>query len=524
MKPPRPLLNIELFEDRLLPSTAIFESSNTSPILTPITTEVSAWHNWKAIFTEANDGGTAASLHPTYQHLNNITPAKATANEDSVPISNDSANLAVASANLDTVSDSNNNTSSAPTASNDNTVADSNNNTTSAPSTGNDNTVSSQDDNASTIQASGNENAIPASYNNANSANGVLNQTGTNEPEHLFGSTNTYSDNEWSGEMTGNWNSGLPQKSDYNTVTAPISLNDSLNENSAPVSIFTPQPISVVVVFNFNFSDFRSAAMDGHLPPWFSHNNQPSYSVQFDELNNPGPSAARNDIVAPSDPASDAAVDIDATSSQSPAEPVAPVSTPTQGVFLVSLSTQLNAGLSLNFEQAPSAEQHSQSEITLAAISLISNQSAYSLPASPLLPPTYSTSAFDTNLPTISPNRSSSSVKAPAQVRFASESSDLQSTLSPIEIAPPSGEPVAGVIGLNAADLDERVANVLSSISSLGAEITVELGQPEAYTWLVAAGLLSVGAGYSAWVNRKSQRVALTSLVKKSLSSWEGGI
>jgi hypothetical protein len=309
------------------------------------------------------------------------------------------------------------------------------------------------------------------------------------------------------------------------TVANVVYLNTAANLNAVPIEVITLQ-LTDGWFGNYLIGTITIQSVLDVLPQRLTPaDNYEDQTPPADPLN------GYPDPAAPIKSVSTTASDTNTTEPQEVSAPVSPPSDPaastastTPGVLLASPWSQQGKSAAIVSAQPSATESRLFSEMTLAAVSLASPQGLSLIPSTQSLMTPYLTSANFSNLPTNKLNNTSTVVNAPAHTRFTPEAADLQSSLSPIEVNAPTGDPVDGVIVLNAMDLDERVSNVLSSISSLSAEITVELGQPDAYTWLVAAGLLSVGAGYSAWINRKSKRVQLTLFGKRSLGSWEGGI
>jgi len=329
-----------------------------------------------------------------------------------------------------------------------------------------------------------------------------------------------------------------------NLESSDRTLNNSFfhseaSNNLASDGISSPQPLageasspqSVIVVLiglegdGLNrFSDFRNVAdsSDGQWPPWFNHDYQTSGINPPDGTNSSDPpsgsvgdnSSSQADSVAP--------LEVAAPSSP-PAPPSAPASAPsTPEQFLASISPQSGGGQSTISEQLPPSEQHILSEITLAAVSLMGSQAAPSTPMLPTVVIPSPNSATELLLPSPTVDRTTVRVKAPTPVPVKEVAETVIAPLPPIEIHAPTGVPVAGAIGLDAVELDARVSRVMASISNLGEELTEELEQPEAYAWLVAAGLLSFGAGYVVWINQKSQRVVGFPFGRGSLGVWEG--
>ncbi len=317
----------------------------------------------------------------------------------------------------------------------------------------------------------------------------------------------------------------------WNLESSDSTLNNSFfhseaSNNLASDGISSPQDLNGLDGDGLNrFSDFRNVAdsadsPDGQWPPWFNHDYQASGINPPDGTNSSDPpsgsvgddSSSQADSVAP--------LEVAAPSSPPSSAPASVPSTPEQ--FLASISPQSGGGQSTISEQLPPSEQHILSEITLAAVSLMGSQAT---PSTPMLPPVviaFPNSATELLLPSPTVDRTTLRVKAPTPVPVKEVAETVLAPLPPIEIHAPTGVPVTGAISLDAAELDARVSRVLASISSLSAELTEELEQPEAYAWLVAAGLLSLGAGYVVWTNQKSQRVVGFPFGRGSLGVWEG--
>jgi hypothetical protein len=449
MKTPRHMLNIELFEDRLLPSSLALDGLSASVVLPSYTSDITPW-----------DYRTAA-------------PSGAENSFGTIPISHNAGGNALTQVtNSDSFS------------------------------------------------------AIPISTSNANSLVNADGASGANDFDRYRIATNTNNGSEPTEYQTpGIRNNSAFVGPDGTTSSPPVSLNDALNGNTISNPYYAPQPVTIVLVISFDEPGSVSDSVEERLPPWLSHDGQLSLTDLLDEMPDPVSPPDRNDLAVSPEVASDSPADPATTGSPQPSEPAAAATTTAPGLFVVPLSQQLIATASLSSEQASLSEQHSISETTLAAVSLVSNQNSPSVPSSLPLLPAYSVFVNATSLPSIALNRGSLSAKTPVQVRVVEAAAqDLKSPLTPIEVNVPNGSPIAGEIGLNASDLDERVSRVLASISSLGEDITLELEQPDAYAWLVAAGLLSVGAGYTVWVNRKSQPTGRLFFRRRSLGSWEGSI
>jgi hypothetical protein len=478
MNPPRPSLNIEIFEDRLLPST--FAIGGIDPLSTIPTHsfQVSIWHQQDATPSDFGRHGIA--------------------------VTNPSAN---------------------PNSSSDFQGVDDGPKGPVAWTSSNPNSVSDFQDQATN---SGDVSSPVTSSTNLNSVSG----SDGNTPQSVWGgSPVTAPSTTTPGSVS------LPeQPSSNNLATGGVSEPQPLTGG-----VSSPQPLSggsvVVLIRSYDFHSVLDS-QDGRAPPWFNHDNQFSGMNSPDGMNGAGlpwdragyANSSQDDSVAPSEVA--------APSSTPPSEPasVQPPSVPVSAqplpepapasvtplILLVSTAPQQNVGQASISEQLAQTEPHILAEITLAAVSLMGSQVVLSIPMSPTVVGSYPTSATELSLPSAAVDRSILRVKAPTPIPSTETASTSPTLLSPIEIHAPNGVPVVGAIGLNAAELDERVSRVLASISNLGLELAEELEQPGAYTWLVAAGLLSVGAGYAAWSNQKSRRVAHFPIGRGSIGVWEG--
>ncbi len=252
--------------------------------------------------------------------------------------------------------------------------------------------------------------------------------------------------------------------------------------------------------------------------PGFNHLGQLPTSDPLDGPVAVDPGGLKEPVSAPTDLKSVTTTDAETSSTTSSSDPVA--ASPTiPGILLVSNMQQSLANISSVYAQPPGTDSHLLSEMTLAAVSLPS------MPGMPVTQPLVAaniTSLNALNVPSRVLTPTSVNVTATSPTRFAQENSDPTTTQTPVEMTAPAGPTLPGVIGLDEESLNERVSQVLSSVSALGAEFTSELEKPEGYTWLVAAGLLSIGAGYTAWTNRKAQRLARISIDRRSLGFWEG--
>jgi hypothetical protein len=281
----------------------------------------------------------------------------------------------------------------------------------------------------------------------------------------------------------------------------------------------------VEITWNFNAPSASDSANVNSPPPIASQDDQTSGANDPVGMNDSGPFPGRVDYVSPAQAFSMAPTEVVAPSSptQSPPSSSASASTSgTPGLLLISTSLPQTNGQSIISEQLTQTESHILANVTLAAVSLMGPQAASSVSVLPTVLSANPSSAIEPTLHSATLDRTPLKVKAPASVAVTESTEASFATSTPIEIAAPNGAPVVGVIGLDTAELDGRVSRVLSSISDLGIELAEELGQPEAYAWLVAAGLLSVGAGYAAWNNQKSRQVAHFPLGRGSITGWEG--
>jgi hypothetical protein len=92
-------------------------------------------------------------------------------------------------------------------------------------------------------------------------------------------------------------------------------------------------------------------------------------------------------------------------------------------------------------------------------------------------------------------------------------------TFAPIEVSIPPA--VARLFGLDEQELDTRISQILSDISNLGEEWTLGLERAEPIAWLVTAGLLTAGAGYTLWVNQKRRPMIRFPLSRGTMTPWE---
>jgi hypothetical protein len=440
MSPPRPLLNIEMFEDRLLPSSFAIGGIDPTATFPTNTFHVSNWHQLDATASDSGREASFISQSPANPNSTSHFQDQATPSEDTA--------FPILSSKMNYVGFSQ----------------------------------------GSSLQS------FRDSFRNLESSDATLNNL-------LFNSE----------ASTNNLQPG--------GVSSPQPV---LGEASFP------QPVIVVVIglggdgLN-RFSDFRNVAdsPDGQWPPWFNHDYETSGINPPDGTNSSDPPSGSVGDNGSSQADSVAPLEVAAPSSPPPSAPASAPSTPEQ--FLASISPQPSGGQSTIFGQLPPSEQHILSEITLAAVSLMGSQAA---PSTPMLPPVVIASPGSTTelpLPSATADRTTLRVKAPTPVPVKEMAEVvLEAPLPPIEIHAPSGVPVTGAVGLDADELDARVSRVLASISNLGVELTEELEQPEAYAWLVAAGLLSLGAGYVVWTNQKSQRVVGFPYCRGSLGVWEG--
>jgi hypothetical protein len=235
------------------------------------------------------------------------------------------------------------------------------------------------------------------------------------------------------------------------------------------------------------------------------------------------PGGLKEPVSAPTDLKLATTPGVETSSATSSSDPIA-ASTTTPGILLVSSMQQSSANISSTYAQPPGTDSHLLSEMTMAAVSLQGLQGMPGMPVTQPLMAAYFTPSSALNIPSRALTPTSVNVNATNPIRFTGENSDLATLQTPVEVAAPAGATLTGVINLDEEALNERVSQVLSSVAALGAEFTSELEKPEGYTWLVAAGLLSVGAGYTAWANRKAQRSARISIDRRSLGSWEGAI
>jgi hypothetical protein len=259
----------------------------------------------------------------------------------------------------------------------------------------------------------------------------------------------------------------------------------------------------------------------GRQPLWLTNRDNPNWDLSpFEGPNLPASLQAR---------ASDASA-LPESSNTSNDTSNAPPSSPADGgpnfgltSFLLQTTSapQSPVGQVSSSEQQIATEPHLVSEITLAAVSQLVPPvgSMSSVPAT--LPPVYPTSSLEVNLPLAVVDRSpirAKVVRAAALVE--TYSSELASTAS-VEIQAAPGIPVAGAFGLDAAELDGSISRVFSTISTIGRDLVEELEQPETYSWLAAAGLLTLGAGYAAWSNRGIKQANAFPTGRGSLSTWQ---
>jgi hypothetical protein len=189
--------------------------------------------------------------------------------------------------------------------------------------------------------------------------------------------------------------------------------------------------------------------------------------------------------------------------------------------LLAVIPIQQGTGQSVVAEQSSQADSHLLSEITIAAISLAGTQPINTYPALTLVS-SYPTTSVDFQLPSVNVVRSSAKAKPASAAVVAAESVADAPTLAAAEVNAPSALPVPGSVAIDAEELDDRIARVFAAISSLGFELVEELERPDAYGWLAAAGLLSVGAGYAAMRNKKSLHVQQYANVRSASGVWEG--
>lgn len=336
------------------------------------------------------------------------------------------------------------------------------------------------------------------------------------------GSTNLNFNNDFLNQATGNAE---------NTFSANGGLVDGFHDNFQQAANYLlnagssfSQPITIIgfggeLIIVFSNPPAVANSPDGRWSPWSDHDNQTSTPNPSGGLNGPGllseiAGDGGADVVAP--------FPVPGLLLQSSLELAAlPNSSSEQS--LAAASQQSGGGQSPISEQLPQFESHLVTEMTLAAISLMGSQASSPVSMLPPLVNAYPSSHADPSLPTIAVDRTASRMKAPTLVVPAIESTEAAaSSQVPVEIHAPAGAPIAGAIGLNAEELDDRVSQVLDSIAKLGVELTEGLEQPETYTWLTAAGLLSFGTIYVAVKNQKSQRAVSIPFGRGSRSAWEG--
>ena len=82
----------------------------------------------------------------------------------------------------------------------------------------------------------------------------------------------------------------------------------------------------------------------------------------------------------------------------------------------------------------------------------------------------------------------------------------------PIEVDVPAGTPLAGLLGLDTAAVEGQVRQLLDRVSDLAAELPDGLADPDAWSWLATAAVLTGAAGYALWSNRSKPRAGLAAV------------
>jgi hypothetical protein len=243
--------------------------------------------------------------------------------------------------------------------------------------------------------------------------------------------------------------------------------------------------------------------------------------------NTSGMNEAANPAVAPADGSANNLDSISAAPAdlQNVSSPAAETSSdPTSPAqFVISLSPTSTDGTMFSAQPPTAIDQHILSEVTLAAISVMGSQGMASQPAAPSSSGVYSFSISAFDLPVISRNHEQVSVMSNAKAITVDAPTNIGQTEPSVEVHLPAGETVAGTIGdSEGGALDASMSHVLDSISSLSVELTEDLGQTNMYGWVSAAGLLTLGAGYTVWKNQKLQRAVRFPLGRGSMGSWQG--
>jgi hypothetical protein len=191
------------------------------------------------------------------------------------------------------------------------------------------------------------------------------------------------------------------------------------------------------------------------------------------------------------------------------------------GILLVSAQTQQLTSAPLNAEQQYLGGLRLPAESLAPQATLAGAQGSSSTLAFTNFGNSFNTFSNDSFFTVRNASSLTAAVKPSASLSWREVSAEDAEPLplAPIEVPAPAATAAEALASLDPAALDGQVARVLDAIASLGSQLSEA---PDAYTWVVAAGVMSAAAGYVVYANGKPKRIARFPLDRGSIAFWEG--